>query len=322
MNKEPIQLLPISDETVVFYNVQNLFDYHDDPITNDNAFTKIGDMEWNKERLDHKTDLLSQVLYAISNKNPLFIGMVEIENSRVVLNIAHNNELNNTPYKLVHFNSDDKRGIDCALLYDSSKIESLHEEKIQIRLPDDPNFSTRDILYFHGRDSENQTIHVFVNHWSSRRDGVGVTEIRRMAASKALYNRLRLIQMDDPEAQVIVMGDFNDQPSDASIGNLESLMDENETPMMINLMHPIQEEGIGTLVHNRKWLLYDQFLVSRNLLEPTGLHIIDNKAFVYSSDKLLHIFPDGSKKPNATFGGETYYGGYSDHLPIYLKLTK
>lgn len=322
MNKAPLDLTPLYDETVVFYNVQNLFDYHADPLNEGQAFTKIGTMSWSQNRLDKKTSLLSQVLHQITGKNPLLIGLVEIENAKVALDIAHNNELKNTTYKIVHFNSDDKRGIDCALLYDADKLKSLHEEKIQIRIPDDPEFSTRDILYFQGMDSDEQTIHVFVNHWSSRRDGVGETAEKRMAASKVLYNRLRLIQMDDPEAQVLVMGDFNDEPSDASIGNIETLLNQQEKPMMVNLMHEIQEKGIGTLVHNKKWLLYDQFLVSNNLLTPEGLHIIDKKAFVYSSEKLLHEFPDGTKKPNATFGGETYYGGYSDHLPIYLKLTK
>lgn len=313
---------PIKDETIVFYNVQNLFDYHDDPGVNDNAFTKYGTMEWNKERLEKKTNLLSSVLHEITQKNPLLIGLVEIENARVVLDIAHNNDLKNTAYKLVHFNSNDKRGIDCALLYDSSKLKSIHEEKIQIRIPDDPDFSTRDILYFQGIDMEDESIHVFVNHWSSRRDGVGETAVKRMAASNALLNRLWLIQTDDPNANVLVMGDFNDEPSDESIGKIESLLDQNNSPMMVNLMHEIQRSGKGSLVHNRKWLIYDQFLVSSNLLNNHGLHIPDQKAFVYSTDKLLHEFPDGTTKPNATFGGETYYGGYSDHLPIYLKLTK
>ena len=319
---EKTSLKPLDNEIVVFYNVQNLFDLKDDLLTNDNSYTPKGEMFWNQEKFDHKVNLLAEILHVIGDKNPMLIGMVEIENDHVVQEIANSGHLKDSDYKIVHYNSDDIRGIDCALLYDADKIRNLAQEKLQVQLHDDPDFATRDILYFKGETHGDQILHVFVNHWSSRRDGKKETEDKRMAAANVLKVKIESIKAEDSEAKILIMGDFNDEPIDDSVLSLSEIKNEQGENFLRNLMVPIYGDGQGTLVRHREWLLYDQFIVSQGLLQNSTLRIQNSQAFVFRNKEILFTFPDGTSKPNATYGGVNYYGGYSDHLPIYLILSQ
>jgi predicted extracellular nuclease len=318
---EQMPLFDLKNELIVFYNVQNLFDLTDDPFTNDNAFTPSGDMAWSQERFDIKVHQLADVIHQIGNKNPLLIGLVEIENEAVVKSIASCGKLKESNYKIIHYNSEDSRGIDCALMYDSDKLRNIHQEKLSVDLDNDPDFVTRDILYFKGETIQKEYLHVFVNHWSSRRGGITATEPKRMAAAFVMIKKIEEIKAKDPFAKVLIMGDFNDHPSDKSMTSLLQIKGQ-QGPFLTNLMLPMQKLGKGSLVHHREWFIFDQFLVSESLFAPNTLQIEGSEAFVYKNENLLFTFPDGSSKPNATYGGSNYYGGYSDHLPIYLKLTR
>ncbi|MBU2020107.1 MAG: endonuclease [Bacteroidetes bacterium] len=318
---EQIELQSIKNDYVVFYNVQNLFDINDDPLTNDNSFTPEGEMTWNQERYSLKIKQLSDIVFEIGNKNPLLIGLVEIENEEVVQAIANEGNLKNSKYRVAHFDSEDVRGIDCALLYDAEKIRKIHQEKLSVELAGDADFVTRDILYFKGETSEKKLLHIFVNHWSSRRDGKAQTEIKRIASAQTLRKKIEEIMEVEPLANILIMGDFNDQPSDKSLQVLQQIGGKN-TPFFSNLMRPLQKRKSGTIVYKRQWFLFDQFIVSESLLSPDGLHIKNKEAFIYKTKDLLFTYPNGSSKPNATYGGSTYFGGYSDHLPIYLTITQ
>lgn len=319
--KESISLPQnLQDELVVFYNVENLFDISNDPRTNDDDFTPDGPLKWTETRFKHKIDQLAKVLRNIGDKNPMLVGLVEIENNKVLAELVNHDGLAHTPYKFIHYDSEDKRGIDCAFLYDSSKTACEHNEVIRVRLPEDPSFSTRDILYMKMGFGNQESLHVFVNHWSSRRDGQAITENKRILAALILRNRIDEILRVDSAAKIIVMGDFNDELTDKSILILtgESSLEEKE--VLVNLMKGLKSKSVGTLVRNRQWLLYDQLICTKNLLEKNRLHIQNKTAEIYRDESILYTFPNGDTKPNATFGGQSYYGGFSDHLPIFLKL--
>lgn len=314
------ELLTVDDQTVVFYNVENLFDTEDDRYTDDDDFTPHGDQSWTHERYLHKLNQIAKVLYDIGNQAPMIIGLVEIENYKVIKDLAKTGGLSRTNYAIAHFDSDDRRGIDCALMFDSSRFTIARKEKLQVKLPNNPNYLTRDILYVAGHIKSGEVLHVFANHWSSRREGTEETEPKRTQAASVLKNKIKEILLADPAAKILVMGDFNDEPKDKSIQQV--LNAAGRQAFLYNLLADAAQDGEGTIVHQREWLMFDQMMVSQNLLEKNGVHVKHQRAFVYRPEEILFTYRNGGQKPNSTYGGNEYYGGFSDHLPVYLTLKE
>jgi endonuclease/exonuclease/phosphatase family metal-dependent hydrolase len=312
--------LSANNQIVAFYNVENLFDLENDPATDDDDFTPNGEQRWDKERYDHKLNQISKVLYDLGSQAPMLIGLVEIENHKVVEDLSETGALAKTAYKLAHFDSEDRRGIDCALLYDSKRFEFIEKENLKVRLAGNKDYLTRDILYVKGKVKGDEIVHVFVNHWSSRREGIIETEPKRIQAAKVLKDKIAEIREENASAKILVMGDFNDEPKDKSIQQI--LNAAGEKASLFNLMAEAAYDGEGTIVHEREWLMFDQMMVSQNLLSGEGLKVKDKKGYVYRVDEILYTYKNGGQKPNATYGGPEYYGGFSDHLPVYLILEQ
>jgi len=314
------ELLSADDQIVAFYNVENLFDLEDDRNTNDDDFTPYGDQHWTKERYDHKLQNISKVLYNLGNQAPMLIGLVEVENNKVVEDLAETGGLSKTPYKLVQYDSPDRRGIDCALLYDSRRMIVEDQEKLTVSLPGNDDYLTRDILHVTGKIAQGETIHIFVNHWSSRREGTAETEHKRLRAATVLKERIAEIRKDNEDVKIIVMGDFNDEPSSKSIQ--QTLNAAGSKANLFNLMAEPARNDEGTIVYQREWLMFDQMMVSQNLMQGKGLRVKNEKAHVYRDESILYTYQNGGQKPNSTYGGPEYYGGYSDHLPVFLILEQ
>lgn len=314
------ELNSANNQIVAFYNVENLYDVANDPRTDDEDFTPYGDNHWDEERYAHKLNQISKVLFDLGRQAPMLIGLVEIENSKVVLDLAKTGDLSKTAYHLAHFDSEDRRGIDCALLYDSKRFRLIDKEKLMVRLPGNRDFATRDILYVSGEIAGGEKLHVFVNHWSSRREGTEETEPKRLRAAQILKEKIIEIRNQEPEAKILVMGDFNDEPKNKSIQQILNAAGKNAS--LYNLMAEMAHEGEGSIVHDREWLMFDQMMVSHNMLSNKDLHVKDQKAYVYRADEILYTYKNGGQKPNSTYGGPEYYGGFSDHLPVYLILEQ
>jgi predicted extracellular nuclease len=314
------ELQSADEQIVAFYNVENLFDIENDAHTNDDDFTPHGYQSWTQERYIHKLNQISKVLYDIGNQAPMIIGLVEVENHKVVEDLAKTGGLSRTNYKLAQFDSPDRRGIDCALLCDADRFEILEKQKLSVQLPDNQNYLTRDILYVKGKVKGGEEIHIFVNHWSSRREGVAETQPKRIQAAKVLKEKIAGIRESVPDAKIMVMGDFNDEPKDKSVQQILNAAGKNAS--LYNLMADAAYEGEGTIVHKREWYMFDQMMVSQNMLSDSGLSIKDQKAHVYRADEIIFTYSNGGTKPNSTYGGNEYYGGFSDHLPVYLILKQ
>ena len=70
---------------VVSYNVENLFDTIDSPLTEDDEFTPSGTKAWTHERYEKKLKDLSRVISSIPGKGlPALVGLCEIENRAVL----------------------------------------------------------------------------------------------------------------------------------------------------------------------------------------------------------------------------------------------
>ncbi len=302
--------------TVAFYNLENLFDLQDDPQTNDNDFLPTSVKKWTHKRYENK---LRKLGFAISNiglqetnKHPAIVGLAEVENDTVLKDLLASKHLSECNYGFVHYDSLDERGIDVALLYDTTYFEVTHSETFRIHLVDDdgtPDY-TRDILLVSGV-LEDEAIHVIVNHWSSRREGEKETEPKRMASSNKVIEIITNLRLEDPHAKIIVVGDFNDDPSSNSIKHLVNQAN------LYNAMDTLRSYNRGTTNYNRQWNLFDQIIISTNFFESTPNKLEFDMANIFDED-FLKLF-NGKYKgtPFRTYVGKKYKGGYSDHFPVY-----
>ena len=211
--------------SIAFYNLENLFDTEDDPNTLDDDFTSDGYKNWNDSRYSKKLNKLSRVISQIGFKEtlqaPALLGVAEVENREVLLRLTETKDLKDLGYDVVHYDSPDERGIDVGLLYRKDYFEVIDSETVSVYLESEHGERdyTRDILHVTG-NLQGVKIHVIVNHWPSRRSGVEESEPKRITAAQKNRSIIENIQAEDPEARIIVMGDFNDGPHNNSIKNL------------------------------------------------------------------------------------------------------
>lgn len=315
--KYPHELLDtIKRGSILFYNVENLFDTIDDPLTRDEDFLPSSDKKWNTKRYLDKLNKLSKVITHDQPSNPIFIGFAEVENRFVVRDLTKTGRLAQTKYRLAHFDSPDVRGIDVALAFDHNRFHMTYKEAIPIRLADNPDYKTRDILYVKGVFYDSSEIHLFVNHWSSRRGGQKESEYKRVRAAKVLKDYVDSLQAIDQQANIVIMGDFNDYPSNQSVYEVLGAKEMESEANLVNLMTPYHDRGEGTHNYRGEWGALDQLIVSRSMLDGKGLDINNKKAKILYDEEFLYTKKDGSKTPNRTYGGNSYFGGYSDHLAI------
>ncbi|MEA1898616.1 MAG: endonuclease/exonuclease/phosphatase family protein, partial [Bacteroidota bacterium] len=257
--------------TIVFYNIENLFDFEDDPLTMDEDFTPGSEKKWDKEKYLKKTQDISKVLSSIGKRSlPAIIGLAEVENEKVLIDLINTENLKKGNYGIVHYDSPDKRGIDVAILYrkDLYKIES--HKSIPINFPRD-TILTRDILMVKGKTNDSENLFVFVNHWKSRSGGMAVTEHKRNYSAVVLRKAVDSILNFEPKAKIIILGDFNDEPTNRSIHQILQANNKrkNRNPRdLYNLMYDMHNLGdSGTYHYSGSWNMLDQIIVSQALLD-------------------------------------------------------
>ena len=315
-------LRPIATGTIVTYNVENLFDTQDDPtLEGDDEYLPGGALNWTEERYQTKLKHLAEAIAMAGEELPMMIGLVEVENAQVALDLAITPPLDKGNYILQHFDSPDERGIDVALLVqDGPYCRADHAEPLTVRLPGD---ATRDVLYARLQLANGEQLHVFVNHWPSRREGVQESEPKRMAAAAVVRKKVDVILATDANARIIVMGDLNDAPLDRSIRDgLAAAVDTTSKDRdLYDLVHLDELPDAGSHQFDGEWAYLDHIIVSRGMLWPkSGFRAVSAGA-VHDS-RLLFDHPRFGPSPNRTYGGKgKYHGGYSDHLPVVLQLA-
>lgn len=309
--------------TVVFYNVENLFDTKNTPDGRDAEFTPEGKNKWTDERYNKKLDDISTVLGSINKKElPEIIGLCEVENREVLDDLVKTKLLSGGDYKIAHFESPDFRGIDCALLYRPDEFEVIKSSPIKVSFTDDAQYTTRDILYVKGETNNGEEFHIFVNHWPSRIGGLEQTEPKRIAVARLLKSKIDSVQNANHNANILVMGDMNDEPSNKSISEvLQAQSPEVENAAFVNLMFPIHKDKLGSYNYRGDWNMLDNIIVSSNLLDNKGFQCKEMQGFVFH-EKWMEHENKGEMSPNRTYGGPNYYGGVSDHFPVFIRLTR
>ena len=339
---------------VAFWNMENFFDPFVDSSKTYNAFTEDGMQHWTKTRFYRKRNNMYKAILAMSENRPLgILGMCEVENEYVLSALFEQTPLKKHNYRWVLYEGPDKRGIDPAIVYSLDHFQLVESTVFPSYNPEDTAYHSRDILYakfvaVEGGVSTGSTtskakvpepvegptqidtIHVFVNHWPSRYSGELETVGSRSCSAAILRAKVDSIMAAAPEGyqpKVIMMGDLNDCPTDPSVYDVLRARhpSELEEGCFINLFG--KNEGLGfegTLKHQTDWQIFDQIIVTPALMESgRGLHYQDGSARIFHADFMLEDDETyHGKKLFRTYIGPRYFGGFSDHLPVYIDLAR
>jgi len=306
---------------IMFYNVENLFDVYDDTLKNDNDFLPSGVLRWNYSRYHNKINSLYKTIVSAGDWSPPgIVAMGEVENRSVLEDLIYGTYLSKYKYRVIHEDSPDHRGIDVCLIYRSdllSLISSDYWIPNGIRQED---YTTIKVLYTRFK-FRNDTIHIIVNHWPSRRGGVLAGESMRIKIAEMVKEKADSISLSSQSgSKIIILGDFNSTPDDQEIRILTS---ENQYgSCIINLSEGKADEGYGTYRYQGTWEMIDQVIVSEALLNArSSLYTSKEYLKIFSPDFLLEndpVYP--GLKPFSTYRGYRYHGGYSDHLPVIIDI--
>jgi hypothetical protein len=310
-----------------FYNLENLFDTINDPNIDDEEFLPDAANHWNSEKYKTKLQHLAQVISQIGDEvvkgGPVIMGFSEIENRQVVQDLIDTPPLKERGYKIVHYDSPDKRGVDVGFIYQAKYFTVTGSKTHALKMPDIPDFYTRDILEVSGK-LDNDPIYILVNHWPSRSGGQKESAPKRNAAADLCLSAVQDIYKESPDAKIIIMGDLNDDPADESLMKHLKIKTKTENVKKGDLFDPMWQmyrDGIGSLAYRDSWNLFDQIIVSSALLEKTNSGYLYYKAKVFNKSFVLQKDGAYSGYPLRTYAGGVYQGGYSDHLPVYIFLV-
>ncbi|MBO4370025.1 MAG: endonuclease [Paludibacteraceae bacterium] len=305
----------------VSYNVENFFDTNDDPLTDDDEFTPNGARKWTASRYNDKAVHIAKTIMAIGEgKAPFLVALCEVENDHVLRKLACNSPLRTAGYCYVHYDSPDPRGIDVALLYQDSIFHLEQSESVAVQYSSGGR--GRDILYAAGRLPGGELLHVFVCHLPSRINGDKAAD-KRCQALRVLNNRVSRLLDWNPNALIIVMGDFNDNPTDVSMKTcLQATSPETQTKSsrLYNLAM-LYTGRVKSEKHQGEWAMLDQIIVSGSLLQAdspvkVGRFKVFDQPFLLENDSQW-----SGQCPYRTYKGMKYIDGYSDHLPVYVDFS-
>ncbi len=313
-----------------FWNLENFFDVENSPRRSDKVKAAIGKsvIGWSEELLEKKTAQLASVIRKLNGgQGPDMLGVCEVENEYVMdLLVGELASLGRT-YEVAHHDSPDERGIDVAFIYDSNLFTA--EEKFDHFVM--RRTATRDILQVNFKTSKGRLLVVVMNHWPSRSGGPASESAgyRAIAGETLAYFHQRIIEEKGADTPVLAMGDFNDEPFDASLESY-ALSTRGRTKVLkaeiyrfLDLMWPLMGQGQGTLFFDNYANLFDQFLVNKNLLKtnaaisvlPDSVEIIRFPEMVSGGDYPQPIPFGGMGKP-------VNENGFSDHYPVAISVQE
>ena len=317
---------------VGFYNQENLFDTCHDEGKRDYDFLPTGSYKWNAMKYNHKLSNMSRALAdmgtdVLPNIGCAIIGLAEVENSKALDDLIAQPALSARNYQYVHIEGPDRRGIDCALLYNPSLFSVKNTRLVPYvqKLKKDSAFYTRGFLTVSGTLAD-ENVAVIVCHLPSR---FSESFYRELGAEQVKAIKDSLLN-DDPNCKVFVMGDMNDDPIDKSMAGIlkgkGNIKDVNEGDMYNPWYNILVKEGVGTLLYQGSWNLFDQILVTPNLLNKDDKKDFSSLKFwknqIFKRDYLFQTEGKYKGSPKRTTAGGVWLDGYSDHLPVVIYLVK
>lgn len=294
--------------SIGFWNAENLFDLINDPNKNDDEFALGGRKNVDQKIYNLKIKNSSEV---VSDLDVDILGLCEVENIDVL------NDLNQAypkrSYSIIHYESPDSRGIDNALLYDEKRFSIISSKAISNTLKN--GTKTRDILYVSGK-YQNTVLHIYINHWPSNYGGKEKAIPKRTTTAELIIQEVEKVRKNDMFAEIILLGDFNEDPDDLNIQMLEGFG-------LTSLMKPLLgKPKIGTYVYRGKDYFYDQIIINDQLKDTKGLSVVSNSLYILDLPKYRQQEGNYSHYPFRFWAGNRLLGGYSDHLAIMVKIKK
>lgn len=313
---------------IAFYNLENLYDTINDPLTNDEEFTPQGPARWDSRKYMHKINQMANAIHGIgldfTPDGAAILGVAEVENREVLEDLAKNPALASRNYKIIHYHSPDRRGVDVAMLYQPKYFKPVNHKSYTLTVDGMPDFRTRDQLIVSG-DFDGERIHVIVNHWPSRRGGEKRSMPLRMAAAKLTRHIADSLLSLDPQAKIVVMGDLNDNPTNKSLTQglrAKGSQKELKTGDLYNPMFALYQKGIGSNAWRDTWSLFDQIIISQAWLGEDFSSYRFRTARVHNKVDLTQRSGRFKGYPWRTYVGGEFMGGYSDHFPSYIIVVK
>ena len=314
-----------------FYNLENLFDTCHDEGKNDYEFLADGTFKWTGEKYKAKLHNMAKVLADMgTDKLPgvgcAAIGVAEVENAKCLADLCNQPALKARNFKFVHIEGPDQRGIDCALLYNPQlfKVRNVKLVPYIYKRPEDAGRATRGFLVVSGTLAK-EHVTIIVNHLPSR----GAKSYAREDGASQIKVVKDSLQKDDPNVKLFIMGDMNDDPQDPSMAKClgaKREISEVEEGGLWNPWWNMLAAGKGTLQFQGSWNLFDQIILSSNLLNKDGekdfktLKLLDYQ--IFRREYLIQQDGDFRGTPLRTSAGGKWLNGYSDHLPTLVYLMK
>lgn len=317
--------------TVAFYNLENLFDTINDPTKYDEA-SPMMELKTNrsnvyKMKVRNMADVISKIGVDMAHNSPAIIGVSEVENREVLEDLVNDSLLIEKDYGIVHYHSPDARGIDVALLYQKQLFTPTSTSSHELKIYNDTSRKrvyTRDQLLVSG-NLDGDLIHIIVNHWPSRSGGEAKSRPKRVAAAKLSKYLVDSLQVVDPYAKVFIMGDFNDDPTNASVKTVLNAKRDKKKVEFKDIYNPYEnmfKNGIGTTAYRDAWSLFDQILITAPLLKKDFSSYRFYKAGIFNENFLTQKRGRFKGYPYRSFGYSGFTEGYSDHFPVYVYLIK
>lgn len=322
----------LSAYAIGFYNLENLFDTQHDEGHNDYEYLPDGTNKWTDMKYTHKLRNMARVLSEMgTDKLPYgcaAIGVSEVENAHCLTDLCNEEPLKKRNIQFVHVEGPDQRGVDCALLYNPAQF-SIRDVKLVPYVYENQDDiekgrATRGFLVVSGTLA-NEHVTIIVNHLPSR----GAISYYRELGGRQIRAVKDSLQQDDPNVKLIIMGDMNDDPKDPSMSvalGARRDMSEVEPGGLYNPFWKIHDSGTGTLAYNNSWNLFDQIILSCNLLDLEGTKKYDGLTLfqpqIFRRDYLFQQEGRYKGNPLRTHAGGVWLDGYSDHLPTLVYLVK
>lgn len=319
--------------TFVELNCENLFDIFDDPLKNDDEYTENSLRHWDKRKYYEKLyNIGKEIISCAENPNengeghaPDMVALCEVESDSVMVGLTKRSMLWSYHYEYLITHSPDERGINVALMYNPNAFKLIDSKSITVELPD--KRPTRDILYAKGLVINQDTLHVFVVHSPSRRNGERETRASRMVVARTLTDNIKPILLQSSngsdwqtsfDAQkrqnhIIIAGDFNDYSGDAALNYIESFGLTEVSKDAVGIFP--DNKCKGTYFFNDEWNSLDHIFTSNSLKEM----LID--CYINNNIKLLEPDINGNYIPKRSYRGIKYNHGFSDHLPLVARFN-
>lgn len=316
---------------VGFYNLENLFHPTNDSTKNDEDFTPDGSYHYTfqvyHERLYNMANVLSQLGTDVTPAGAGLIGIAEVENDLVLKDLVNHPKLKERNYQFVWFPTPDVRGISTALIYNPKYFRVISAKPVRVPLEKvhQPR-PTRNILFVQGVLAGNDTAYVMVNHWPSRSGGVSETMPYRELAAQVNRELTDSLMAINPNSKIFIMGDLNDNPTDASIKKVLRAKADTTGIGLNDIYNPwinIFKKGAGTEVFDDQWNLFDQIMVSGAVLQNNNAKWKYHSSRIFKRDFLVHESGVEKGYPHRAFSIERVWdNGYSDHFPTVIFLVQ